>query len=227
MLNLAQFGRTLIIAPHPDDEVLGAGGTIARLSGMGIPIEIAIATTGRPPAYSQQAVIGVREEARAAHDRLGVSHTRWLDLPAAQLGEVAHGEINRAISEVVLELKPQTILAPFVGDIHMDHQRIFQSVLVAARPHQRHYPVTLLAYETLSETNWNAPYLVPSFVPQVFVDISEILETKISAFESFRSQIRQPPHERSTAALRALASLRGATVNRPAAEAFVLIRHVM
>ena len=99
--------------------------------------------------------------------------------------------------------------------------------MVAARPHQAAYPGTILAYETLSETNWNAPYLSPAFVPNVFVDITDTLETKLEAMRMYKSQLRAFPHERSVEALRALATLRGATVHRPAAEAFVLVRHVV
>jgi LmbE family N-acetylglucosaminyl deacetylase len=129
--------------------------------------------------------------------------------------------------ELVHRLSPQTVLLPFVGDMHMDHQLTFTSALVACRPHQAEFPKLVLAYETLSETNWNAPYLSPAFVPNVFVDISEHIEAKLKAMELFASQVRQPPHERSIATLRALATLRGATVMRQAAEAFVLIRHVV
>lgn len=224
---LQGFGRTLIVAPHPDDEVLGAGGTIARLSKAGVDASVAIVTKGRPPAYPAEEVAAIKDETKRAHAHLGVHKTYWLDLPAAQLTETPTADINAAILKIVREVDPQTLMIPFMGDVHVDHQRIFASCMVAARPHQAHYPRSLLAYETLSETNWNAPYLTPAFTPNVYVDISGTLDLKLEAFRLYASQLRAPPHERSIEALEALARLRGATVHRPAAEAFVLLRQTL
>ena len=125
------------------------------------------------------------------------------------------------------ELAPDVIFAPHLGDIHLDHQLSFLSTLVASRPHQSDYPATILAYETLSETNWNAPYLTPPFIPNVFVDITDTLDAKLAAFGKFPSQVKPAPHERSVETLRALATLRGGTIHRHAAEGFVLIRSVL
>ena len=221
------LGRALVIAPHPDDEILGAGGTIARLARSGHEVDVAVVTTGRPPAYSETQIATVRGEAERAHRALGVRETIWLGMPAAQLSETPHGELNAALHHLIRDLDPQTLLVPFVGDIHRDHQLTFLSALVAARPHQARFPAMILAYETLSETNWNAPYLSPGFLPNVFIDISDTLQVKLEAMRMFRSQLRDFPHERSAEALNALAMLRGAAVHCRAAEAFVLIRHVL
>ncbi|MEQ3748556.1 MAG: PIG-L deacetylase family protein [Celeribacter sp.] len=220
----ADHGPILIVAPHPDDEVLGVGGTMARLSRAGAEVHVAIVTTGHAPRYSQAQVDAVRAEAAAAHRLLGVTQTHYLDCPAAELGEFPHGELNRALSAVVERVAPAAIFVPHPGDIHLDHQLSFLSTLVAARPHQGSYPRRIFAYETLSETNWNAPYLTPGFQPHLFVDIAATLQCKLDAFACFASQQRPAPHERSIEALRALATLRGATVHRTAAEAFVVIR---
>jgi N-acetylglucosamine malate deacetylase 1 len=222
----AQFGRTLVIAPHPDDEVLGCGGTIAAVSKAGGEVHVAVVTSGQPPAFSEKQVAQVRAEAGEAHRLLDVAQTHWLGLPAAKLADIENASINKAIRDLVVQVSPDTILAPFPGDIHIDHQLVFLSTLVACRPHQPQYPRTLLAYETLSETNWNAPYITPPFVPNVYVDITLTLELKLAAMRCFASQIKEPPHERSSEALKALATLRGATVHKTAAEAFVLVRHV-
>ncbi|WBU63457.1 PIG-L deacetylase family protein [Paracoccus aerodenitrificans] len=223
---IEKSGPVLVIAPHPDDEVLGVGGTMARLADAGTEIHVAIVTTGRAPRFSVDQVDTVRAEAAAAHAKLGVTQTHYLDCPAAGLREYAHTELNRAISSVVQRTGAQTIFAPHPGDIHLDHQLSFLSALVAARPHQPDYPTRVFAYETLSETNWNAPYLTPGFLPNLFVDISDTLQRKLDAFGLFESQQRAAPHERSVASLTALATLRGATVHRDAAEAFVTIRIV-
>jgi LmbE family N-acetylglucosaminyl deacetylase len=221
------FGRTLVFAPHPDDEILGAGGTIAKLAASGILVDVAIVTKGAGAGFSQESVARVREEAKMAHRCIGVKQTHWLDLPAAQLTEVPTTDLNAKVSAIAGSVKPKTVFVTHPGDIHLDHQRIFNSVLVACRPHQAEYPKNVLAYETLSETNWNAPYLTPGFMPNLFVDISDHIEKKLEAMAIFKSQLRESPHERSITALRALATLRGATVHCRAAEAFVLVRQVI
>lgn len=226
-IGIEDFGRTLVIAPHPDDEILGAGGTIARLADSGREVVVAVVTTGRPPAYSAESVERVRAEARRAHDLLGVRRTLWLGQPAAELGETPHAALNATLGGAIHEVDPDTLILPFIGDIHLDHQLTFLSAMVAARPHQARYPSTILAYETLSETNWNAPYLTPGFLPNVFIDITDTLSRKLEAMRVFASQVRTFPHERSAEALQALAMLRGATVHRPSAEAFVMIRSVI
>ncbi len=223
----AIMGKTLVIAPHPDDEVLGAGGTIARLAAQGNEVYVAVVTWGNPPEFPAEKMVQVKSEAEKAHRILGVKETFWLGFPAAALSETAHSALNAGLFTLVQSLSPQTLLLPFIGDMHLDHQLTFTSSLVSARPHQQNFPKLLLAYETLSETNWNAPYLTPSFVPNVFIDIADHLEVKMEAIEVFKSQLRPPPHERSLETLRALATLRGATVMTTAAEAFVLVRHVI
>lgn len=225
MISLSQLdGPVLVIAPHPDDEVLGVGGTIARLARAGSEVHVCIATRGRVERFGQAQIDTVRAEAEKAHALLGVFKTHWLDHPAAELDGQPHGALNQSLSDLVRQIGATTLFIPHVGDIHLDHQLVFLSSLVAARPYQATYPRMVLAYETLSETNWNAPYLTPAFLPNVHIDVSETLETKLAAFSAFESQVKSAPHERSVEALRALATLRGATIHRPAAESFVLLR---
>src|SRR5262245_56047238 len=100
---LEAFGRTLVIAPHPDDEVLGAGGTIARLARAGIEVTVAVVTSGQPPEYSAADVARVKAEAEQAHHVLGVKTTLWLGLPAARLAETPRGVINAALRKTVVE----------------------------------------------------------------------------------------------------------------------------
>ena len=213
----------LVLAPHPDDEVLGAGGAMARWAGEGHAVHVAVVTRGRPPLYAQADEDICRAEARAAHRRLGVERTWHLDLPAAELDRVPHRELNARMAELLQACAPDELYLPFLGDLHLDHQLVFRSAMVAARPAPGG-PRGIYAYETLSETNWNAPHLTPAFAPSHFVDITATLEAKLEAMALYRSQLRPAPHERSLAALRALAVLRGATVGLGAAEAFVTIR---
>jgi len=223
----ANLGRLLVIAPHPDDEVLGCGGTIARMAGQNAEVHVAVVTRGLPPAFTEEMTQQVRCEAKKAHEHLGVRKTHWIDLPAAQLAQTPHSKLNAELQILLRAVRPDTLLIPFVGDVHLDHQLVFLSSLVAARPVQPEYPRTILAYETVSETNWNAPYVTPGFVPNVFIDIESTLPRKLEAAAMFASQIKEFPHERSVEALRALATVRGAAMHLKSAEAFVLLRNVM
>ena len=216
-----------VLAPHPDDEVLGVGGTIARLADEGRPVIVAVLTRGYPPDFAEEGTLRNREHNLRAHQILGVAETRFLDFPAARLDTVAHAEVNSALGALMLELRPHQVYLPFAGDIHLDHQLAALSAMVAARPCRASTPSAVYAYETLSETNWNAPGITPAFQPNVFVDITDHLVTKLEAFRAFEMQVQAFPHERSVEALEALARLRGATVGLRAAEAFMLLRQVV
>jgi LmbE family N-acetylglucosaminyl deacetylase len=223
---LEQVRTALVIAPHPDDEVLGVGGTIAKLVRQGADVHVAIVTRGQAPRFTAEAVERVGQECTSAHRRLGVKQTHYLDLPAAELDRVPHSELNARIGDLVSQIAPDTLFLPFVGDIHLDHQLVFTSALVASRPRHGNVPVRILAYETLSETNWWAPGITPPFVPNIFIDIADTLDAKLEAFAEFRSQVKAAPDERSPEVIRALALVRGAAVYRTAAEAFMLVRQV-
>lgn len=216
----------LVVAPHLDDEVLGVGGSLARWAREGQPAQVAVVTRGTAPLYSQAEEDRCRREGLAAHQILGVAGTRFLDLPAAELDTVAQRLVNQALLEALRDCAPDELYLPFPGDLHRDHQLVFQAALVAARPNRSGYPKAIYAYETLSETNWNAAGLTPAFQPDHFIDITADLGTKLAAMAQFRSQLRSAPHERSLDSLRALALLRGACVHLGAAEAFVTIRTV-
>ncbi|SCW72347.1 N-acetylglucosaminyl deacetylase, LmbE family [Sphingobium faniae] len=223
---IAQIEKALVIAPHPDDEVLGVGGTMARLAQQGANVQVCILTRGDPPRFPEGATERVRRESVVAHQRLAIAQTHFCDLPAAELDRVPHAEMNARIGAIMDQVQPDALFVPFIGDIHLDHQLAFISALVAARPRHGRSPNLILAYETLSETNWYAPGVTPAFVPNVFVDISETLEAKLEAFAAYESQVKAFPDERSVEALRALAKVRGASVFREAAEAFVLVRQI-
>ena len=217
----------LVFAPHADDEVLGLGGAMARWAREGHAVHVVVVTRGVPPLYTEEEEDRCRAEARRAHALLGVASTRFLDLPAAELDTLRHRELNGCLRGALDALAPDEVYLPFPGDVHRDHQLVFHSAMVAVRPHAPGFPRAVYAYETLSETNWNAPGLTPAFAPNHFVDISVTLADKLDAFALFRSQVMAPPHERSLEALSALAALRGATVGLAAAEAFITIRTVI
>ena len=227
MKSLSHFGTTLVIAPHPDDEVLGCGGTMARLVDAGLRVVAAIMTTGREPAFSKEAVARVAREAGAAHAIIGTSDLRQLELPAAALDTLSGAQLNASFAELMDDVRPETLFVPFVGDIHVDHQLTFISAMVAARPRSADAPRRIFAYETLSETNWFAPGITPAFIPNAFVDISGTLRRKLNAFSAFESQVKEFPDERSLMAIECLARVRGAQVFCEAAEAFMLVREIV
>ena len=212
----------VVVAPHPDDEVLGAGGTIARLSAKGADVRVLIVTRGEDEGLTKKN----RSDALSAHRILGVKDTRFLDFPAAGLDRVPHADLNRVLKEALNDWAPDILFLPFPGDIHRDHKAVFESSLVAVRPNKEKYPRLIACYETLSETFWNAPFSEPFFKPDIFFSIEGFLEIKIEAFEKFSLQIQTWPHERSRQGIENLARNRGGIVSLKAAEAFVLVRYV-
>ncbi len=226
MGDLNYMGKVLVTAPHPDDEILGCGGTMARLSQSGGEVVVAIVTRGMAPQFSDEFVANIRAEAKTSHALVGVTETVYLDLPAAALETVPATKLNGTLAKLVQDVRPDTLFVPFVGDIHTDHQLTFLAAMVAARPRDEYAPKRIYAYETLSETNWYAPGVTPAFVPNVFIDITETLELKLDAFRCFESQVKIFPDERSIEAIRALATVRGASMYLKAAEAFMLIRQI-
>tara|TARA_R110000772_G_scaffold161712_3_gene272832 strand:- start:2002 stop:2682 length:681 start_codon:yes stop_codon:yes gene_type:complete len=224
---LSSIKRAIVIAPHPDDEILGCGGTIAKLIAQGTEVHIVIMTRGGPPIFTVEQIDKVLKECARAHQFLGIKQTYFLDFPAAGLDAIPIAQINSALCAVIDDVRPDTVFVPFVGDIHLDHQISFTSALVASRPRHADAPKNIYAYETLSETNWNAPGITPAFIPNMFVDISAHLDTKMQAFAYFESQVKEFPDERSLKNIEALATIRGATVYCDAAESFMIIRQIL
>ena len=219
--------KVFVLAPHPDDEILGAGGSIACHVAKGDEVHIGILTRGNPTIYGDEAIARVRTEALQAHRLLGVTSTLFCDeLPAPGLDSVPCHLVADKIRSWLQEIKPALLYTPHAGDMHLDHRVAHHAALVAARP-GNHGIVRILSYETLSETEWSGPSLDVAFVPNVFRDISPYLERKLAAMRLYQSQEKEFPHPRSIRAIEALARLRGSTVQVQAAEAFVLVREVL
>ncbi|MBC8289280.1 MAG: PIG-L family deacetylase [Planctomycetes bacterium] len=203
------------------------GGTGARRGAEAEAVTIGVATRGRPELFSDEQREQIRGEARKAHAVLGVAETRFFDFPAPALDTVPRYKLARAIGEVVRDVQPATLYIPHHGDIHSDHLHLHHAALVAARPLATCPVRRILAYETVSETEWAPPHSDAPFYPTCFIDISEHLPKKLEAMACFESQLREPPDARSLRNLEALARFRGATIARDAAEAFVLIREIV
>ena len=218
--------NVLVIAPHPDDEILGVGGTIAKRAISGDDVYVCVVTKAGEPLFREELVKQARNECREADKYLGVKETFFLDFPAVRLEEIPRYKLNDGLMQAVQRVKPDEVYIPHRGDMQLDHKMIVDSVMVALRPKYDHVVKRIYAYETLSETGWDIPNTVNEFVPTVYEDISDTLEKKLKAINIFKSQLAAFPAARSLGAIEALAKYRGATVNVMAAEAFSLIREV-
>lgn len=216
--------RILVIAPHPDDETLGAGGTIAKCISLGHQVSVLIVSGHLPPLYSRDAYETTVREARKAFAILGVTDHSFLEIPATFIGNEPIHVLNERIAAVVRRVKPQIVLCSY-PDRHIDHRLIFDSVMVATRPVGAGTGIELVAaYETLSETHWNAPHIEPNFVPNWVVDISEQIQKKLQALKCYDSQITDFPGSRSMEAAEALGKFRGTQAGFAFGEAFQVVR---
>ncbi len=218
--------RVVVIAPHPDDEVLGCGGTIAKHVDDGDEVYVAIVTKGCEPLFSENQVNQVRDECRKADISLGVKETIFMDFPASMLENVPRYEFNGAFIKLIQDIKPEVVYIPHRGDMQLDHKITVDAVMVALRPKYDHVVKKIYAYETLSETGWDLPNIANEFIPTVYNDISEYLEKKLEAMKIFKSQLAEYPNARSLDGIKALAMYRGASMNIKAAEAFFLLREI-
>lgn len=213
----------LVFAPHNDDEVLGVGGTMAKLAAAGHEVVVCEVTSGTDAALVQR----IKDEALCAHRILGVARTIFLDLPVVGLRETPLAKLNGAVRDAVQETKPQLVFLPHKGDMHSDHAEVTKSAMVALRPVENPQLKAVYAYETLSETEWNTPTVDNAFLPNVYCDISLTLEQKLDAMRCYQTQIKEFPNPRSIEAMEALARLRGSTICVPAAESFMLMRDIL
>lgn len=218
--------RILVVAPHPDDETLGAGGAIAKFVEQGHEVSVLVVSGHLPPVYSREDYETTVREAGKAFSILGVTGSRFLEIPATMVGEQPVGVLNGKVAGMIREIEPHIVLCPF-PDRHIDHRVVFESVMVATRPVAAGRGIELLAaYETLSETHWNAPHMEPNFVPNWIVDITAQIGRKIDALTCYESQIPAFPGARSVEAAKALAIFRGTQAGFSFGEGFQIIRMV-
>lgn len=218
--------KILVFAPHPDDELLGVGGTLIKNIREGNQVYVCIVTKGCPPLFTKEMVAKNTEDAISCHKAIGITQTFFLDFPAVNLENVDRSELNSKIMSVVSEVHPDEVYLPHYGDMQKDHVVVTEACMVALRP--KYFPQVkkILGYETMSETDWNVPNVQNAFIPNVFVDISDVLDDKLKALSYYTLQISDFPDARSLGAIEALAKYRGALMHWPAAEAFMLIREL-
>ncbi len=219
----------LIFSAHPDDEVLGCGGTIAKLSAEGATIHVAFLADGvfsrtGEKAIQQDELSIRRTAAQNACDILGVMSISFCDFPDNRMDTIALLDITKSLESLISEHQPDTVFTHHAGDLNIDHRRMHEAVVTACRPQHGHPVKTLLCFEVPSSTEWQLPGSAPAFQPNWFVDISATLNRKMAALDAYAAELRDWPHPRSKQGVEHLAHWRGATVGVDAAEAFILGR---
>ena len=224
----------LVLAAHPDDEVLGCGGTLARMASEGRAVHILLMADGETSRVSDSAqtidpgrLAARNAAAEAACKILGGASVELLALPDNRLDRLELLDVVKYIEVFVQRYQPSTVLTHHAGDVNIDHRVVHDAVIAACRPQPGRSVKELLFFEVPSSTEWRPPGSGESFNPNWFVDISRTLAKKLEALQAYGDELRAFPHPRSLKAVDALAQWRGATVGVEAAEAFVLGRKLV
>jgi len=224
----------LVLVAHPDDEVLGIGGTIARHVALGDKVDIVIAAEGatsrdnvRNVQLRQKKLDELQSATRKAVVRLGAHSVRFLGFPDNRCDSVDRLDLVKAIEKAVTEIEPHTVYVHHCGDVNIDHRRLHEAAYTACRPTPGHPVKRMLAFETVSSTEWTPPVSLPPFLPNVFIDIEDYWSQKRAALEAYQQEMHAWPYSRSIAAVEHLGRWRGASVGVGMAEAFMLLREVL
>jgi LmbE family N-acetylglucosaminyl deacetylase len=224
--------KIMVIAAHPDDEVLGCGGTIARLVREGHQVYIAILGEGITSRYAkrdqadQSLLQALQARSKKVAELLGVKDLFMYSLPDNRFDTVPLLDVVKIIEDLVANLAPDVIYTHHTGDLNVDHVIVHRAVLTATRPMQGKPVREIYAFEVPSSTEWAFQCYEPVFRPNVFVDISETLDLKVRALAQYETEVRVFPHPRSPEAITVIARRWGSVVGCDAAEAFELIRAI-
>ena len=223
----------LVVAAHPDDEVLGCGATIASGAAAGDAVHIAILGEGISSRFGRRreartgALRKLRHDARSAAATLGAASVAFAGLPDNRFDQVALLDVVKIVEAWIDAYRPDAIYTHHPGDLNIDHGIAFRAVLTASRPGaSAHLVPDLYAFEVPSSTDWAFQRIAPAFRPNVFVDISAGIDRKLAAMQCYSSETRRSPHPRSPEMLRATAARWGAAAGIQLAEAFELVRSV-
>ena len=224
---------TLIIAAHPDDEVLGCGGSIKKWSDAGEEVHILIVAEGstsrdnnRNQKKHMNIIAKLRDAARASSKILGAKSVNFLSLPDNRMDSLDLLDIVKLIEKHINEIKPKVVVTHHVGDVNIDHQILHQAVITACRPIPKFNVKKILAFETVSSTEWQPSNSKTPFTPNYYEDISQSLKYKMKALKKYDIEMRNWPHSRSYQSVEYLAKYRGFTVGLNNAEAFLLLREI-
>lgn len=219
------FNKVLIIAAHPDDEILGVGGTIPLLVEMKKTVDVLIFTDGSSTQYFNNKNILEDKfgEAQQANQLLGSNLLPRLDFPDMRLDTVAHVDKNIALGKIISEGEYDTVIVQDNTDINKDHKELFESTIVACRTYPGQKVKNLLTYYVNSSTEWGNLLQKNPFNPNVFIDISSTIESKLKSMEKYKTELRTYPHPRSLEGIRNSAKYFGNMVGIEYAEPFKLI----
>lgn len=227
------MSNVLVIAAHPDDEVLGVGGTVIRHVANADPVFALILGEGQTSRWEKredadpEVIVKLHQETLAASNILGYTKTYFADFPDNRFDTVAMLDIVKCIEKYIRTIKPEIIYTHHGRDLNIDHQLTFQAVLTAVRPLQDCTVKEIYTFETVSSTEWSFGNRGNAFCPNVFVDIEPYAEQKYAAMKKYESELCQFPHPRSLEMLNITAKRWGAVVGRQRVEAFELIRKVI
>jgi LmbE family N-acetylglucosaminyl deacetylase len=228
------MANVLVVAAHPDDEVLGCGGTIARRAAMGDTITIAFLAQGATSRASkgdtssyQREVKQLRKSSKKAAGLLGAKEVIHFDFPDNRMDSVDLLDIVKTVEECMETYEPEIIYTHHVGDLNVDHIQVAKAVLTAARPLPRSLISEVYSFEVLSSSEWGLGPADEFFHPTCFVEISPFWEKKLQAMSAYETEICEFPHPRSAETIRALAAIRGSQAGLKAAEGFVLLRRIL
>jgi LmbE family N-acetylglucosaminyl deacetylase len=223
-----------VVAAHPDDEVLGCGGTVARLAAEGRKVHVLLMADGEGARAGKATAAATRDKvaargaaARAAGAILGCASVELLAFPDNRMDGVELLDVVQGVEKFIARHRPSVVLTHYSGDVNVDHRIVHEAVVVACRPQPGHCVRELLFFEVPSSTEWRPRESASAFSPNWFVDVSATLETKLEALNAYATELRDFPHPRSVTAVRALAQWRGSTVGLMAAEAFLLGRKLL
>ncbi len=220
--------RILTVAAHPDDETLGAGATMALHASQGDEVWVCILSDGVTARHGHVEL--QKDCASRACDVLGVGNVVFCGLPDQRLDTLPLLDLITPIEKCVAELRPDVVLTHFKEDSNQDHRVVFQATLIATRPVNGTAVGRVMCYEVAGSTEWAGPFQESVFAPNVYVDVSSTLETKIAAMRAYAetavSEVRPFPHPRSYEAIEIYARRHGVTAGLAAAEPFMLVREV-
>lgn len=235
MITTLREKKILVVVAHPDDELLGLGGTMNRLiNDYGCECRVVILGEGitsrsdqRDPAIWKKELEIHRANIHAAQAAIGYQSVGIYDFPDNRFDSVDLLDIIKVVEKEKSEFQPEVIFTHHGGDVNIDHQRTFEAVITGTRPMAHEKVKTIITFETPSGTEWRAASDPKHFIPNLFFGISEEnLAAKIIGMESYEFEKRAYPHPRSPEALKILAQRWGVVVGKPLAEAFMLIRHI-
>jgi len=227
MVNLESLkkNKILIIAAHPDDELLGCGGTIFKLKKTH-DINVIFLTNGVSARTKNKLAVQKRKkECLKVFKYLKLPKPTIFNFPDNQLDKIPLLKIIKKIEQKIEVLKPNIIFTHYENCLNIDHQIAYKATITACRPLKQNTVKTILSYEVMSSTDW-ARSKNKNFYPNYFININNFLNKKIDALKIYKSELRRYPHSRSLKAIKALAQIRGTSSGHDYAEAFQLVRHI-